>query len=151
MSQLQNWLRKSVKCLLHVRRVVYARLGITMRMRSHARTILEEKILPYYVSGKQFERILFVGCDPYTAHYEMLFGTKEYWTIDSDSKKRHFGSQRHIVDRIQNLQLHFTPGYFDAIICNGVYGWGLNTKDQCEAGFSACYHGLRKGGEFVLA
>jgi len=36
------------------------------------------------------------------------------------------------------------------IICNGVFGWGLDRREQCEAAFSQCYSRLRNDGHFLF-
>lgn len=94
--------------------------------------------------------VLFVGCAPYTAHYNDLWEGKEYWTIDLDPKQKKYGSEKHIVGSIETLNDYFPEGYFDLIVCNGVYGFGLNSKDGCEHAFTECYKSLRSGGEFIL-
>jgi len=94
--------------------------------------------------------VLFVGCDWYTKHYCKFFRGMEYWTIDPDQGKKRYGSRNHLVDFLEHLHYYFPSGYFDLIICNGVYGWGLNQKKQCETAFRNCFDCLREGGEFVL-
>jgi len=128
-----------------------ARAGIAMPRRSLARITLEEKILPFYAKRDDLGRVLFVGCEYFTHHYWKLFRGKEYWTIDVDPAMRAFGARkRHICDSLENLDRHFPAGYFDLVLCNGVYGWGLNTKEQCEVGFQRCFDHLRKGGELMV-
>ena len=112
--------------------------------------MLEQVILPAYARRSEIQRVLFVGCAPYTQHYGELFGEREYWTIDPVAQRRRYGSQRHIVDRLENLARHVQPAYFDLILCNGVLGWGLNAPNTAEAAFAACHRHLRDGGELVL-
>ncbi len=49
-----------------------------------------------------------------------------------------------------NLVTHFEPGSLDLIICNGVFGWGLNAPEDIEAAFTAAQRSLRPGGWFLL-
>lgn len=112
--------------------------------------MLEQVILPAYARRIDIDRVLFVGCAPYTQHYSELFGEREYWTIDPVARRRRYGSKRHIVDRLENLASHVQPAYFDLIVCNGVLGWGLNALDHAEAAFAACDRHLREGGELVV-
>lgn len=107
-------------------------------------------ILPAYARRTDIERVLFVGCAAYTQHYSAFFAGREYWTIDPVARRRRYGSQRHLVDRLQNLGNHVQAGYFDLVICNGVLGWGLNSLDDADAAFAACERHLREGGELVL-
>ncbi len=139
--------RRKITPLLHR---VGARLGIEMRLKSLQRMLLERTIIPFYVNRPDIKKILFVGCDYYTSHYWKFFRDKEFWTIEPSREKKIFGAKRHIVDKLENLHHYFQPGYFDLIICNGVYGWGINSKEQCEISFQNCYDCLREGGEFML-
>jgi hypothetical protein len=126
-------------------------LGLKTPLRTHDRYVLEQIIIPYFVSRRDIKSVLFVGCDWYTKHYRKFFRGMEYWTIEPDMKKQRYGSQNHVVDFLEHLHYYFPSGYFDLIICNGVYGWGLNRKEQCEMAFGNCFDGLRYGGEFILS
>ena len=126
------------------------RLGIPARFRSPARDVLEQFIIPYYASGHTKSRLLFVGSDWYTKHYQRTLRKHEYWTIDPDPHKTQYGAKNHIVDYLENLTHHFDSGYFDTIICNGVLGFGLFDKDPVEKSLNACFSCLRDGGTFVL-
>lgn len=115
------------------------------------RVLLEEVILPYFVKSGEVKRVLFVGCEWYTKHYESLFDAKEYWTLEIDPDKRPFGARRHIVDRLVNLGRHVSSDYFDAIVCNGVFmRTAIETREEAEPSFAACRDALRQGGWFVL-
>ena len=117
---------------------------------SEDRRILEEVILPVYAARPAGQRVLFVGCAAYTQTYAERFAAHEYWTIDPVARRRRFGSERHIVDFLQNLGCHVEPEYFDLIICNGVLGWGLNALQDADAAFAACHLHLREGGEILV-
>jgi Methyltransferase domain len=126
-------------------------LGLTIPIRTDDRRVLEQIVIPHFASQRNTRRVLFVGCDWYTRHYKKFFVGKEYWTIDFDPSKSAYGSNgRHIVDSIENISTHFAENYFDLIICNGVFGWGLNTREQAEDAFGGCHKLLRIGGYFVL-
>jgi SAM-dependent methyltransferase len=126
-------------------------LGLTIPIRTDDRLILEQIVIPHFASQRNTHRVLFVGCEWYTRHYKRFFMGKEYWTIDFDPSKSAYGSKgRHIVDSIENISTYFTENYFDLIICNGVFGWGLNTREQTKSAFSGCHKLLRTGGHFVL-
>jgi SAM-dependent methyltransferase len=117
---------------------------------NHERYILEQKIIPYFIQDPSWQRILFVGCGSYTKHYYKWFAAKEYWTIDYNPMKAIYGSKKHITDSLTNLNLHFQPNQLDAIICNGVFGWGLNEREDVEKAFSACFDSLKTGGILVI-
>ena len=60
------------------------------------------------------------------------------------------GARRHIVDRLENVTRHFGEGALDLIVCNGVFGWGLDDPDGVDEAFRGCHRCLRAGGVFVL-
>ena len=79
----------------------------------------------------------------YTQRYGEIFDGREYWTIDPVARLRRYGSERHIVDHLQNLGTHVPPGYFDLVVCNGVLGWGLNAPEDANTALAACHTHLR--------
>jgi SAM-dependent methyltransferase len=135
------------------RRVVYRLwplLGLPIRLKTRDRRELERRIIPHLSARPDLERVLFVGCSPYTKHYERFFRGKEYWTIDVLPEKAAFGSTRHLTDSLRNLRRHFPPGSLDLVICNGVLGHGLNEREEIEEAFAACHACLRAGGLLLL-
>jgi SAM-dependent methyltransferase len=133
-----------------IRRILAAS-GIAPWQRSHDRYILEEVIFPYFLGQGNFHRILFVGTDWYTYRYHQLFKKKHYATMDVDPAARKYGSpQCHVVDSMSNLVAHFSDGELDLVICNGVFGWGLDNKAEVESAFHASHVCLRNGGILVL-
>jgi SAM-dependent methyltransferase len=129
---------------------VLLKLGCRLRIRSKDRQFLEEQVLPYFVEHTEFQRILFVGCDWYTYDYRRVFRCKEYITLEIDPARAPFGARRHIVDSMSNIARHFKPRELDVILCNGVFGWGLNDREQVAQAFAGCYDSLRSGGVFVF-
>ena len=125
-------------------------LGLSAQLRTEDRRLLEQVILPEYSRRADIKRVLFVGCAAYTQRYGEFFSGGEYWTIDPVPRRRRYGSERHIVDRLQNLGSHAPSAYFDLIVCNGVLGWGLNELEDADAAFAACHHHLRAGGALLL-
>jgi len=132
-------------------RVVRYMLGLPVPMDTEDRRVLERIIFPHFTALPDLRSVLFVGCDWYTKHYEAaFFSTEEFWTIDSAASARKFAGRRHLVAPLEELPAHFAEEYFDLIICNGVYGFGLDSLTQCEQGFAACHARLRTGGYFIL-
>lgn len=126
-------------------------LGLPVPMETEDRRVLEQVIFPYFSSLPNIGSVLFVGCDWYTKHYEpTYFPAKNFWSIDPAPRARKFAGRRHIVAPLEELELHFGPDQFDLIICNGVYGFGLDTRSQCEKAFEVCHSRLGTGGHFVL-
>ena len=113
--------------------------------------LLEKVILRHFSEEPATGRLLFVGCDWYTKPYEKLFADREYWTLDIDANKRRYGARRHITDCLRNLERYVPPGYFDAIVCNGVFmRTAIETREEAEPSFAACRAALKLGGWFVL-
>lgn len=114
------------------------------------RVILEKTIIPNLVAKDDIKKVLFVGCDWYTASYYTLFQQEEYWTIDPDPEKAKHATNKHIIDCLENISSHFSKEYFDLIICNGVLGFGINNIEQMEQAFTQCFNCLRDDGILVV-
>jgi SAM-dependent methyltransferase len=125
-------------------------IGLPNRMRTPDRDTLEQVIFPAYAERDDIRTVLFVGCAWYTHHYECLLPGRTYLTIDPDPWKRRFGSRRHFVNGLERLNAHVAPGSLDLILCNGVFGWGLDEREACERAFNACFDALRPAGELVI-
>jgi SAM-dependent methyltransferase len=126
-------------------------LGLPVPLDTEDRRILEQVIFPHFLSLPNTQRILFVGCDWYTKHYERaFFRGRDFLTIDVSPKARKFGARNHTIAGLGELDAHFAEGYFDIIFCNGVYGFGLDAAADCEVAFDRCWSRLRDGGYFVL-
>ena len=132
--------------------VILARnaLGLPNRMRTPDRDTLEQVILPAYAARLDIKTVLFVGCAWYTGHYERMLPGRVYWTIDPDPWKKRFGARRHIVAGLESIDAHIAPASLDLIICNGVFGWGLDDRAACERAFDGCFTALRPAGELII-
>jgi hypothetical protein len=53
-------------------------LGMDLRLATEDRRVLENIIFPYLVSREDFRRVLFVGCDWYTASYVKVFSSRNF-------------------------------------------------------------------------
>jgi SAM-dependent methyltransferase len=125
--------------------------GIPSYMRTEDRRVLEQVIFPYFLASTECRNVLFVGCHWFTQGYNRSFeATKSYATIDFAPDMAKFGAKRHIVDGLQNLGAHYQPGSLDLIVCNGIFGWGMDARADVEQGFEACYKALRSGGNLVV-
>jgi thymidylate kinase len=125
--------------------------GVDSYLKGDDRRVLEQIIFPHVLLDDAYQRILFVGCDWYTSGYNGRFEkTKSYWTIDIKPSHAKYGAKRHIIDSLQNLEQHFGAGTFDLILCNGVFGWGLDANADVEQAFQACHKCLRHGGVLVV-
>lgn len=124
--------------------------GIYYKNQDEDRIILENVILPYFIQKQDYQRIIFIGVAWYTMEYNKLFKGKEFWTFDYNPKMKIYGSKRHIVDSMENLDRYFEENTVDLIICNGVFGWGLNDPESVEIAFKVCYDLIRKNGVFII-
>lgn len=126
------------------------RLGLEETIRAEDRRILEQIIIPKFMRDGEQKDVLFVGCSWYTRHYKKWFDSEHYWTIDQDPVKQKYGAKKHFVCSVEVVNWYFTRVSLDLIICNGVFGWGLNVHSSCSRAFRHCFDILRPGGKFVL-
>ena len=131
-------------------RILRKRLKLPTPIHTEDRRILEHVIFPHFLADPAIRRVLFVGVDSYTGHYPRYFAHLDYWTLEPNPELARFGARQHVVAPLEELAEHFPSRYFDLILCNGVYGWGLDTKAQCEAAFAQCYECLARGGQIVV-
>jgi SAM-dependent methyltransferase len=125
-------------------------LNIDLYLRTPDRAVLERQLLPWLAALPNKSDILFVGCDWYTRGYRKYFAHRNYVTMDYDVDKAKYGARRHITDSMTNLREHFQPASLDLIVCNGVFGWGLNTRPDVEKAFSGSAEALRPGGLLLI-
>ena len=121
------------------------------RYRPEDRRILEDVVLGHYRKHPDFSRVLFVGVAGYVRHYPRWFADRTFVTIDPSLRRSLFGSRQHIRDRVENLGAYFPPDSFDAIVMNGVIGWGLNDLLAVDRAIAVCHRYLRAGGELLLS
>lgn len=115
------------------------------------RKILESIIFPYVLAQYNPKKILDIGREDYQAFYNDFFKKRELHTIDFNPDHEEFGNpDYHTTDNAINLKKHYQNNYFDFILMNGVFGWGLDTKDDVQKSFNAVYDILKPGGIFIL-
>jgi hypothetical protein len=129
---------------------VLARLNVDVRLESNDRIVLERTIIPWLRSLPFSNRVLFVGCEWFTRGYRKWFEPESYWTLDWDPRQKRYGAKLHITDSMTNLSRYFGAGSLDVVICNGVFGWGLDSRDDVQAAFAATAIALRRGGLFLV-
>lgn len=134
----------------HVIKRLLSRLGVDTYLDSDDRRVLEEEIIPWLRSLPSSNRVLFVGCEWFTRGYRKWFEADSYWTMDWDPRKRRYGAKLHLTDSMTNISKHFGAGSLDIVICNGVFGWGLNARDDVEGAFAAAADALRRGGLLLV-
>jgi SAM-dependent methyltransferase len=132
-------------------RVLRKRLGLPTPLNTTDRLVMEQVIFPQYAQDPAIKRMLFVGCGTYTSHYQRrYFPNMDFWTIEPDPAAARHGAQQHVIAPLEELDRHFPPGNFDLIVCNGVYGWGLDRHDQLEAAFAQCHSRLKNDGHLFF-
>jgi hypothetical protein len=110
-----------------------------------SRLFLEYFLLPKLRRGlKPGPRILIVGVAEFTCHYFDLFKMHDVTSIDIDRRVAQFGSPTgHISDSVARLSCYCPDNHVDAVIMNGVYGWGLDTYEGMRGAIDAVYSALR--------
>lgn len=98
-------------------------------------------------------RILWVGCRKYTrddyAALEAHGG--QVWTTDIDASAERWGRPgRHRTGDICDAEQLFSDLTFDAVVCNGVLGYGVDSVDQQRRALDALAAVLRPGGRLLL-
>ncbi|WP_211327896.1 class I SAM-dependent methyltransferase [Kushneria sinocarnis] len=126
------------------------RRGRWLRYHYRDRRLLEGTILPAIARDEAPGRLLMVGCDWYTRHYPLCFNGCSVTTMDIDAAKAWFGARCHITDSLANVSRHFDRDSLDTVICNGVIGWGLDSRAEIEQALAGCIEALRPGGLLLI-
>jgi SAM-dependent methyltransferase len=97
-------------------------------------------------------RILFVGTASYTHHYAKLFAADDdqLTTMDINSAMSVWGAPNHIVGPIQEILRFRSPGTFDSVILNGVFGFGVNDTAEMRRTVEAIHAVLKPGGLLIV-
>jgi len=120
------------------------------RLATPDRVLLEDVIVPAFLDRNDIRRVLDVGVAWYTRTYPRLFRGIEYHTIDVDPAARRIAGRHHHTLSMTDLATVYPPDTFDLVVCNGVFGWGLDTVEQVERGLEASADVLRPGGWLVV-
>ena len=140
---LPKWLQR--RLLLHV-------FGINRRYwrmyNAASRVCLERELFPW-LAGR-YRQILFVGTSSYTYHYEKAFRSDQYTTLEIQPRNAVWGAHHHIVAPVEEIGRHRPRGFFDCIILNGVFGFGVDTPDHMRATIAALAEVLAPGGLLVV-
>ncbi len=120
--------------------------------RSPDRIFLVEKLLPAY--SRSAKNILWVGCQKYTRSYAHILESHgaACWTIEIDPSAAQWGNgDRHMVGDLLEIESLFKEIQFDAILCNGIFGFGVNSQEQQEAALRAMHAKLAPRGWLLLS
>ena len=97
--------------------------------------------------------MLFVGCADYTTSYQQLFEAKEFYTVDVDPACSRYGSTqpgRHFVASLTDVAAFFEPDSLDVVLVNGVFGYGLDEREQAERAVASCLAIMKAGGMLMI-
>lgn len=120
------------------------------RLATPDRVLLEDVIVPEFLGRDDVRRVLDVGVAWYTRTYPRLYRGIEYHTIDVDPAMQRIAGPHHRTLSMTELATVYPADTFDLIVCNGVFGWGLDTADDVARGLAACADVLRPGGWLVV-
>lgn len=143
-------LKKTVLRLLLGREKAEA-MRVAKIVRSPDRVVLVERYLPAF--AKAGGRILWVGCQAYTADYPARLEANgaEVWTLEFDPAAAHWGREgRHRTGDLKAVDTLFADLTFDAILCNGVLGFGVNAPTDQQTALDAMAAVLKPGGRLLL-
>jgi hypothetical protein len=113
-----------------------------------SRHCLEDEILPW-LAGR-YGKILFVGTQSYTWHYGKRFRPRQFTTIDRDPNNAVWGARDHIISPVEEIGRHRPAGFFDCVILNGVFGFGVDDADHMRMVVKALHGALQPGGLLVV-
>jgi SAM-dependent methyltransferase len=119
--------------------------------RNPGRIALVNEILPAYAACGG--RILWIGCRRYTKCYGRLLEKSggECWTVDIEiGHAKWGGKRRHLTGDLLCIDQLVPAASFDSVLCNGVFGFGVDTRSAQLAALRAIARILRPGGRLLL-
>ena len=129
-------------------------LGVEFPLKSENRLFLENQIFALlnarFKQQSSRARCLFLGTDKRSWHYPKCLDA-ELYTMDIDPKKAIYGNRgHHTIGSAGELLQHYAPRSFDAVIANGLIGFGMNQLQDCEALLGSAHAVLKADGLLVL-
>jgi hypothetical protein len=115
------------------------------------RLYLASILLPAF--SKLGPRLLWVGVRRYTSGYYAALERDgaECWTLDVDPQAAGWGRRtRHVTGDLLHDKIFPRGATFSAILCNGVFGYGINDEVQQEAAIQRLAALLEPGGWLLL-
>lgn len=119
--------------------------------RNPGRIALVNEILPMY--ARLGGRILWIGCRRYTKSYGALLGRYggECWTTDIEASHARWGEAgRHFTCDVVEIDKLIPSEAFDSVLCNGVFGFGVDARASQLAALEAMCTVLKPGGRLLL-
>lgn len=143
----------------YLTRVFAGEAGVDALKRRRARKILalpDRRLLAEtYIPALAAEggTILWVGCRVYTAddYAALEAGGGEVWTTDIDPGVERWGrAGRHRTGDVRQADVLFADKTFDAVVCNGVLGFGVDAPAMQRQALQALSRILKPGGRLLL-
>lgn len=129
-------------------RALLVLMGYNIKLDTVDRKILEEVILPSLEDKNEGKFILNVGANWYTKSYASIFKKNKYIELEINWWRFQFcTSEVKINTDLLNLPNFFE---FDYIILNGIFGYGINSKQQIEQAAQICNSILMTEGIILL-
>ena len=134
-----------------LRREVYDRVHAALLRRAPDRVFLETAIFPW-LETLAVRDVLSIGVRPYTAHYPGLLRRRgmRIWTSDIDPETARWATADHVVADVCTLSPGDFPVSFDAVVFNGVIGWGVDDPAMVRRAFEALRSLVAPGAVMVL-
>lgn len=132
-----------------IRRALFGRYWAA---RSPDRVFLVQELLPRYAA--RAGNILWIGCRDYTNDYAKRLERKGgvCWTIDIDPASARWGRNgRHVVGDVCDAAKLFPDLRFDTVLCNGIFGFGVNSREQQAEALQAIATILKPHGTLLLS
>jgi SAM-dependent methyltransferase len=136
----------------HVPRPLLYGLSWVLMLGMPDRVLLDRRIIPALIDSGA-KTVLSIGVAYYNAHHPSVFAARgvELWTIDLDQQTAIWGSPgRHITGDALDLALHLAPETFDAVILNGVLGYGIDGARSVDRALRSIAAILKPGGRLVI-
>ena len=129
-------MRNKIYKIYDLGRALLVLMGFNIKLETVDRRILEDDILPSLEDQNEGKFILNVGANWYTKSYASIFKKNKYIELEIDWWRFQFcSSDTKIHADFLNLPDRFQ---FDYIILNGVFGFGINSKEQIEQAIKIC-------------
>ncbi|MER2604701.1 MAG: hypothetical protein ABTQ29_02620 [Siculibacillus sp.] len=134
-----------------VRQGIHARYHAAVVRRLPDRVFMESRIFPWLEAQKP-RRVLFVGVRAYTEHYPRLLAERgmHVWTVDIDPDAARWGAADHLTRDVCALVPADFPEPFDAVVFNGVIGWGVDEPEPILAALGALRSLVPDGAPMVI-
>lgn len=154
-TTLTNWVQPA-RLRARLRHELASRRHACMISRLPDRVMLTKAIFPALArtaalaSGSD---VLWIGCRRVTKAYyrEIEARGARCWTLDIDPMVRRFGRRgRHVIGNVLDLNLLFPKLRFNAVLCNGIFGFGVDTVDDQIKACAAMASVTKPGGWLLL-